>query len=54
MEEEIFPMSSVVLSSAIGRIQILCNMLILLNQMSYNINRAMLFLIAFAFGDALY
>lgn len=33
-------MSFIVLFSAIGKIQILCNMLILLSQMSYNITRA--------------
>lgn len=37
---EKFPMSFIVLFSAIGKIQILCNMLILLSQMSYNITRA--------------
>lgn len=40
MEEINFSMSFIVLFSAIGKMQILCNMLILLSQMSYNIIRA--------------
>lgn len=42
-EERNFPCLFIVLFSTIGKIQILCNMLILLSQMSYNITELRVF-----------